>query len=884
MMTTTMEPAGRRGEPVDVYDASGSKPLTPPANKQRTTASTTTSSTTTTASTSHVDDVMEWLDQKTKLGQAKAGIINDIGDDTGGYSEEDTDDDEEEEEEEVVSGGSTNMSAITGPPSFRSSDSSQPTQSSRRSAEPPGLYLGAMMMDQHQQEQQQQQRQQLQQHRPMMMTNMPTAEAVAMLVPGISSGSGGDPSGSNAAAAPQSTSATRTPEWVNRKTRRESKAQAAACNSAGMHQTSIDDDEITAHVVDGKLAPDDDDAAGAQPDHHHKNADPPADDVETGEAGYSESIIDSQHEEGEAEEEVEDGEKYIKAILDPIRLDTTATSGQRASSSDAAAAAASNRRQQQQQLPPGAYNVRGRQTSVSTGDSSSSAARRASEGVVHIVPTAVLVSSSDDDDNDEDDHQDRRRRGGDHIQVAAVVARGDSTTSRNKPTDGASGTPFFANDSRNRTLAIVAFFVVLGLVVIGVVVALVGNPPPPDDSTDAEATANDDLWYNVMDPIDGSPGSEFGSSVSMCSDGSRVAIGAQGSGEVVVYELDSPIPGGRKQIGQTILHNVTQNMSVPFTRSQVVVELARNCKVLAIGYPFENVGDKKMAGQVELYNYDAFLDSWVPLGDPHIIPGEEASDFAGASISLSQAGDRIAIGSPGNDYAGTDAGRARVFLVNRGGWELLGTAINGTLPGEELGGSISLTSHESAGTYIMAVGLRTTPSEGYVYTLSVEVARVYEFQTGTWSERGQGVAPDVLGIDTAWFVKLSSDGQKLVVSNLYMDPEGVRVLDGEVNAGIFVAAYDLDWKIGKWVPRGGNIHANFPGKKSGYVIALSDDGSRIGMGDPGRAEAGGLAGHSHFYEFIEDQWCQLGPNIHGESAGDMAGYSVSMSGDGKRMV
>ena len=56
------------------------------------------------------------------------------------------------------------------------------------------------------------------------------------------------------------------------------------------------------------------------------------------------------------------------------------------------------------------------------------------------------------------------------------------------------------------------------------------------------------------------------------------------------------------------------------------------------------------------------------------------------------------------------------------------------------------------------------------------------------------------------------------------------------------------------------------------------------MGDPGKEGAGGLSGHAHFYEFNGDQWCQLGPDIDGEAAGDMAGYSVSLSGDGKRMV
>jgi hypothetical protein len=57
------------------------------------------------------------------------------------------------------------------------------------------------------------------------------------------------------------------------------------------------------------------------------------------------------------------------------------------------------------------------------------------------------------------------------------------------------------------------------------------------------------------------------------------------------------------------------------------------------------------------------------------------------------------------------------------------------------------------------------------------------------------------------------------------------------------------------------------------------------MGDPGKGGVnGGFVGHTHFYEFNGDKWYQLGPKILGAVPGDMAGYSLSLSGNGKRMV
>jgi hypothetical protein len=387
-------------------------------------------------------------------------------------------------------------------------------------------------------------------------------------------------------------------------------------------------------------------------------------------------------------------------------------------------------------------------------------------------------------------------------------------------------------------------------------------------------------------PIDGdSEDGDFGSSVSMCSDGSRVAIGAQGNGEVKVYELLNGEGGGLKQIGQTLQHNI-DNLLTSFIRSRVVVELSSNCQVLAIGCPFSNVDNKTMAGQVVLYKYNSASDSWEPLGNPNVIPGEDESDFSGASLALSQTGDRIAIGSPGNDWAAEDCGRVRVFLINNDGWAPLGIPLNGTFPGEEFGGSVSLANERTFDMYMLAVGSSSRSAIRDAYgnvNPEAEVAvRVFELETGNWQQRGQGIVPQVFSVDTAWFVKLSSDGLKLVVSNLYIDPDGIGI--NEDNDGIYVAAFELDDSKDKWVPRGDSIHQNFPGKKSGYIIALSENGDRIGMGDPGKEGAGGLSGHAHFYEFNGDQWCQLGPDIDGEAAGDMAGYSVSLSGDGKRMV
>ena len=60
------------------------------------------------------------------------------------------------------------------------------------------------------------------------------------------------------------------------------------------------------------------------------------------------------------------------------------------------------------------------------------------------------------------------------------------------------------------------------------------------------------------------------------------------------------------------------------------------------------------------------------------IDGEAANDRSGTSVSLSSDGTMVAIGAPGNDGSGNDAGHVRVYSFNSGTmmWEQKGQDID----------------------------------------------------------------------------------------------------------------------------------------------------------------------------------------------------------------
>ena len=162
----------------------------------------------------------------------------------------------------------------------------------------------------------------------------------------------------------------------------------------------------------------------------------------------------------------------------------------------------------------------------------------------------------------------------------------------------------------------------------------------------------------------------FGHSVSLSSDGNRVAIGAywndgngSNSGHVRVYEYSG---GSWNQLGNDI------DGEAPGDESGRAVSLSPDGSRVAIGAR-ENDGNGSASGHVRVYEYSG--GNWTQLGND--IDGEAAGDQAGKSVSLSSDGSRVAIGAYLNDGAANASGHVRVYEYSSGSWMQLGSDIDG---------------------------------------------------------------------------------------------------------------------------------------------------------------------------------------------------------------
>lgn len=161
-------------------------------------------------------------------------------------------------------------------------------------------------------------------------------------------------------------------------------------------------------------------------------------------------------------------------------------------------------------------------------------------------------------------------------------------------------------------------------------------------------------WVQMGNDLKGDSAKDnFGSSVSLSSDGSVIAIGApqtnsnDGTGYAKIYKFSD---GSWSQVGSTL------NGEAALDWYGYSLSLNSNGNMVSIGAPMKD-GDEQDAGSVTTYLL--FENEWSQLYDPII--GENYSSNAGYSVSLSRDSLIVAFGEPWDNADLYRAGRIRVF-------------------------------------------------------------------------------------------------------------------------------------------------------------------------------------------------------------------------------
>lgn len=254
---------------------------------------------------------------------------------------------------------------------------------------------------------------------------------------------------------------------------------------------------------------------------------------------------------------------------------------------------------------------------------------------------------------------------------------------------------------------------------------------------------------------------------------------------------------------------------------------------------------------------------WVQLGNS--INGQIAGDNCGWSTAISANGTIVAMGSTFNDNGGSASGQVRVFGLSNGVWSQIGADLNGETSGDQTGQAVSLSADGS----IVAIGEPFNNDLGFT---SGQV-RVFKNINNNWSQIGQDLFGQNSSAEAGKSVDLSADGSIVAFGAPNTTVNGV-FFAGKVKV--------FETQNNNWIQKGGDIDGDGSIIKFGTYVSLSDNGNIIAIGqtgDPTRTNPQDT-GRVKVYQFVGNQWVQLGNTIKGSIGRDEFGHRVSLSAIG----
>ncbi|MCB0587112.1 MAG: T9SS type A sorting domain-containing protein [Phaeodactylibacter sp.] len=318
---------------------------------------------------------------------------------------------------------------------------------------------------------------------------------------------------------------------------------------------------------------------------------------------------------------------------------------------------------------------------------------------------------------------------------------------------------------------------------------------------------------DIICPDCGEGNREFGSSVSLSSDGNRLAIGNNtepGYSVVIVLEWNGT---GWDELGRFDGFENAYGYGSSISASSDCIRIAA-----ATSGHGADVNELMLTNEVPFEIYSR-------IGQKLDRP--EFNDY-GRSVSISADGSRVAVG--GEDVYGL--GQVDVYDYDENGmWVQVGgfTADNqDDFTG--IAGTISL----SADGNRLAVG-----SPGFGDHIDSQRIKVYEWDGASWNQLGSTILGDAFGSP----VSLSPDGKRLATT----------AIRDEVSTQVQV----FEWNGESWAPFGNNISGGRDYEYFGGSLSFSADGNRLAIG--AFSEEGGPAGRVLVYDFTTISAIQEAP-------------------------
>lgn len=254
-----------------------------------------------------------------------------------------------------------------------------------------------------------------------------------------------------------------------------------------------------------------------------------------------------------------------------------------------------------------------------------------------------------------------------------------------------------------------------------------------------------DTWTLVGQPINGlGVGYSLGQSISLSSDGTIIAIGAQGNnqngsenGQVSIFKN---IANNWTQIGQN-LNGLNLNDNFGYE-----VSLSSDGSKLAVS-SIDHDANGLASGQVRVFENVANV--WMQMGQN--LNGTNAQDHFGRNVRLSASGETLVVGATGTDVNGMNSGTVSIYKYESNNWNPIGTPIYGEAF-SSFGWGIAI----SGDANVIAVGAPSAVSNH-------GIVKVFMNTANTWNQIGVTLQGDYYGDNFGNYLDVSKDGTTLVV-------------------------------------------------------------------------------------------------------------------------
>ena len=332
----------------------------------------------------------------------------------------------------------------------------------------------------------------------------------------------------------------------------------------------------------------------------------------------------------------------------------------------------------------------------------------------------------------------------------------------------------------------------------------------------------------------------LGDQVSLSEDGNILAISAptlslDKQGFVRILEWDG---SSWQNKGDDILDgNLSNRIRFP---------IALNKEGNRVAFAADFIEGFQYQGFGRVYEFQNGI--WTQIGQT-LNEEERFASFEIRTLSINEAGDRVAIGRPDDQDPLRQAGSVKVWELQEDTWVQLGQEIQGNKIMDRLGYSIQLTGDGDK----LAVSFDQEGKQpGGV--------RIMEYVDNEWIQIGNDILGEPGEINFGKRIKYLGNGSQIVICS-----------DGDDSGTGAISIFE--YIAGRWIRKGNLIKGSFDNEHLGHTISISSDGNTL------LATSKGVV---RIFVYRNKKWREIDTGYIRQSFDLLS--SSAISGNGRRIV